>query len=203
MCYQALNWGADLICIIGADQVHPEDMLCRLLDRWREGYDVIGALVPCRGYVSWQDMKPFQPMAWRFRANAEGDFKFREFRGVEFDKDMVEVVTKEMGGMQRANFIGSGVLLFHRDAILSMKQPWFKETIANEESQDRIANMDCNFSWRLQNEGESTLWVDTTIDVKHIHAFSIDDSYQERFADWGEAQCWRPRYLQVRLEAGY
>ena len=30
LCEQAVKWGADLICIIGADQVHPSDLLPRL-----------------------------------------------------------------------------------------------------------------------------------------------------------------------------
>jgi len=93
------------------------------------------------------------------------------------------VVKREDGELVKANFIGSGVLMFHRDHLLSLKKPWFKETII-EESQKRIANMDCTFVWRLQDEGGATLWIDTTIMVKHLQIFGIDDTYSERFSDW-------------------
>ena len=44
--------------------------------------------------------------------------------------------------------------------------------------------MDTRFSWRLQWEAGATLWVDTSITVKHLHIFAIDDTFSERFADW-------------------
>lgn len=184
LCEQALNWGADLICIIGPDQVHPPDMLCRLIKRWEEGCEVVACLVPVRGYVAWQDMKPFQAMAWRFKTNTElGTNEYRVYRNMHLDADMIHVVKREDGDIVKANFIGSGVLLFHRDHLIALKKPWFNETIVKE-TMERIANMDCTFVWRLQDEAYATLWVDTTIEVKHLFTFEIDDTYSERFADW-------------------
>ena len=183
-CEQALNWGADLICIIGADQVHPPDMLCRLIDRWDQGYQIVAALVPVRCYVNWMDMKPFQPMAWRFKTNDEtGSTKLRPYRGMTYDRDMVHVITREDGDIVRADFIGTGVLMFHRDHLLALEKPWFRERVIDE-NYVRLATMDTTFVWRLQHEGCATLWVDTTIMVEHLHIFSIDDSYSERFSDW-------------------
>ncbi len=183
-CEQGLKWGADLICIIGADQVHPEDMLPRLYNRFMEGYQVVSALVPCRGFVRWQPMKPFQPMAWRFKTNDEmGDTKIRQYHGMKVDGDMIHVIKREDGDMQKINFIGSGVLMFHKDHLLSLKKPWFYETV-NTENMEREANMDCKFVWRLQQEARATVWVDTTIMVKHLNVMPIDDTYQDRFSDW-------------------
>lgn len=178
-CEQALNWGAELLLIIGADQIHPPDMLKRLTARFEEGCEVISALVPCRGYVHWQPMMPFQPMAWRFKVNNE----FRQYRGMELDGDMIHIIKREDGDLQRVNFIGSGVLMFHRDHLLALEKPWFRETI-HFEDQKRTANMDCVFVWRLQQEAYAKAWVDTTIMVKHAHVFEIDDTFSERFADW-------------------
>jgi len=184
ICEQALDWGAELICIIGADQVHPEDMLPRLYKRFEEGYDIVSALVPCRGYVHWQPMKPFQPMAWRFKTNNEmGSTKIRQYNGMKTDGDMVHVIKREDGEMVRCDFIGSGVLMFHKDYLLALEKPWFYESV-NHESQEREANMDCKFVWRLQHEGLGKVWVDTTIMVKHLNVFEIDDTYQNRFDDW-------------------
>lgn len=183
---QALAWGADLILIIGADQIHPEDMLERLVARWEAGHEVVAAMVPARGYVGWQEMKPFQPMAWRFRRTSTTDprsVRVREYRGMTQDADMIEVIDPAAGDMQQVNFIGSGVLLFHRDHVLSLAKPWFAETIERENYQ-RLANMDCTFVWRLQREAGARVWVDTTIKVRHLHAFEIDDTYSDRFVDW-------------------
>jgi len=183
ICEQALKWDADLICIIGADQVHPEDMLPRLYDRFVEGYEVISAMVPCRGYVNWQPMKPYQPMAWRFKTNDEMcSNKIREFNGMRTDPDMIHVITRNDGDVVKCNFIGSGVLMFHRDHLLALKKPWFFETI-NPEDMVREASMDCKFVWRLQQEANAVVWVDTTIMVKHLNVMPIDDTYQKRFAD--------------------
>ena len=40
------------------------------------------------------------------------------------------------------------------------------------------------FVWRLHAEAGAQVWVDTTIRVRHIHPFLIDESFQERFADY-------------------
>lgn len=182
ICEQALEWGADWICIIGTDQVHPEDMLPRLVARiMNDGCEVITALVPARGYVGWQDMKPFQPIAWRWKHSSQA--VLRGYKGMDADADMVEVIKPENGDLQRVNFIGSGVLMFHRDHLLALKRPWFSEMVEHE-SQQRISNMDCRFVWRLQMEAHATVWCDTTIKVKHLHTFQIDETYQDRFEDW-------------------
>jgi hypothetical protein len=185
-CEQALAWGADLILVIGADQIHPDDMLVKLIDRWEAKRQVITAMVPARGYVGWQDMKPFQPMAWRFKRTNSDDIlsiTSRQYRGMKMDADAIEVIDPKDGDFQRINFIGSGVLMFHRDHLLALKTPWFMESI-DPETYQRIANMDCVFVWRLQREAGAQVWCDTTIKVKHLHAFEIDESYGERFADW-------------------
>jgi len=187
LCEQAVEWGAELICIIGSDQLHPEDMLPRLVGRFYETRGgIISALVPARGFVAWQEMKPFQPMAWRFKNSEElGSTEFREYRGMDSDFDMIHVIKREDGELVRANFIGSGVLLFHEAHLRAMRKPWFYEQI-EPETQNRVANMDCRFVWRLQEEARAVLWVDTTILVKHLHTFEIDDTFSGRFADWGE-----------------
>lgn len=182
-CEKALKWGADLILCIGTDQTYPEDMLIRLVNRFRETGGVITALVPFRGYVGWQDMKPFQPLGWRLTNTGDGA---REFRGAEIDPDMMEPINPADGDLQRVNLIGSGVLLFHRDHLLALARPWFFDR-ADPETMHRVADMDSKMIWRLQIEAGATVWVDTTIKVKHLHIFSIDDSFQDRFSDWAES----------------
>lgn len=181
MIQQGLDWGADLICIIGADQIHPADMLGRLIDRWHETQGgVISALVPFRGYVSWQNMRPFQPMGWRI-VNKNGNV--REFRNMSDDPDMFEPIDPAAGDLQKVDVIGSGVLMFHRMDIEALSKPWFYYK-RDHETQARIADMDTKMVWRLRSEVQTQVWVDTTIKVKHLHDFEIDESFQNRFDDW-------------------
>lgn len=181
LCEQALAWGADLILILGADQVYHEDLLCRLIDRWNDptyNGSVIAALVPARGYIGWQDMEPFQRMAWRITGPVDAD---AVLRGEE--QNNVEVIDPEGGDMQPINFIGSGVLMFHRDHLLSLQLPWFQETI-NPLTYERLASMDSGFVWRLQAEAGAHAWVDTTIEVGHLTIMKADKTFAKRFADW-------------------
>jgi hypothetical protein len=200
LCEQALAWGADLICIMGADQVHPEDTLVRLVERWDQGYQIVAALVPARGYIGWQPMEPFQRMAWRIKpaAIASADAVLRGEA-----QNATELIDPAAGPIQRIHFIGSGVLMFHRDHLLALKQPWFVEQI-NPDTYERLASMDTTFVWRLQTEAGATVWVDTTIPVKHLHTFAVDDTFPARFPDWKVEGQGAPdvcMYQQFRKEA--
>lgn len=202
-CDQALAWGADLICIVGADQVHPPDMLHRLLARWEQGCEVIAALVPSRAYIGWQDMKPFQAMAWRLKRGSGLTVEaLNEGRDA---RNEVDVIDPADGDLQVVNFIGSGVLMFHRDHLAMMPRPWFSEAY-DPATLERTASMDTRFVWRLQAEAGATVWVDTTIKVRHLHAFEIDETYAERFLDWRQPGVGDPalcRYEQAgTLETG-
>jgi hypothetical protein len=182
-CEAALAWGADLICIVGADQIYQPDMLRRLVARWEQGCEVVAALVPARAFIGWQDMKPFQPMAWRLKPAAGVDLV--AVNESMLTRNEVEVIDPAAGELQTVNFIGSGVLMFHRDHLAAMKRPWFSEAF-DPETLERTASMDTRFVWRLQEEAGATVWVDTTIDVRHLHAFEIDRTFQDRFADWAQ-----------------
>ncbi len=178
LCEKALEKGADLICIVGADQIHPPDMLLRLIQRWNEGYEVISALVPTRGWIEHARMRPFQPMAWRIPSNEKNRIKMQQFEDVE---KFVELVDPDDGEIQKINFIGSGVLMFHRDHLLALEKPWFFETVEHE-TQRRIACMDTKFVWRLQIEAGAEVVVDTTIKIRHLHDMEIDDTFQHIFS---------------------
>ena len=183
-----MDWGADYILILGADQVYEPDLLERIAARMAEGYDTVAGFVPARCFLGWQDMRPFQPMAWRFKNMEQMDStEPRQYRGMQVDRDMIEVVDPKPGDdeMQRIHFIGSGVLAFRREHLEALAEPWFYETF-NPETYDRLAAMDTRFVWRLQWEAFADLWLDTTIKVKHIHPFEIDESFQYRFTDWSQ-----------------
>lgn len=183
-CEKALSWGADLICIIGADQVHPEDMLPRLLKRYEEtNGGIISALIPFRGVPCSQNLGPFGMSGWKLK---EEHIPFIKGGG-DVTCDMMERIVPENGPLQEANVIGSGVLLFSSDLLLKMQRPWFFEHIRPDDYQ-RYADMDTKFVWRLQVETGARLWIDTTINVRHLHVFEIDRTFEGRFKDWGRAE---------------
>ncbi len=171
-CERALAWGADLLCILGADQEYPGDMLPRLLEHWVVKRGIIAAMVPFRGYVSWNPMQPFQPLAWRAAAT-------------EDENQHLQLLTREGGALQRATIIGTGVVLFHSDLLRQLPRPWFAEAF-DPLTMHRTADQDSRFIRRLGEENGVSLWVDTTIKVLHDHVMSIDDTYQQRFADWAD-----------------
>lgn len=216
MCAKALLWGADLVCIIGADQVHPEDMLPRLVSRIASGYegrtvDAVAALVPTRGYVGTNGGAPFQPMAWRIAPNVEkgGNGTVRAShtpRVLSPGDGSLQVVTPEDGPMVKIDFIGSGVFMLRASLLRALPLPWFKERIIDEAMQAREPCMDTLFVYRLSRELHANVWVDTTLEVKHIHPFQIDRTFSERFADWaipgrGDRSCdYGPAYRRARAE---
>jgi hypothetical protein len=182
ICEKAVDWGASHILILGSDQTYSEDMIPRLIKRVEEDdCEVITAMVPTRGHVPWVDMRPFQPMAWRFKDNETP----RRYRSYEEDKDMIENIDPADGELQQIDFIGSGVLMFPVDDLLMIDKPWFAETF-HHESMRRRASMDTRFVWELKKKAGAKVWVDTTIRVGHINPMVIDDTYQYRFKDWQE-----------------
>lgn len=172
MCEQALAWGADFILILGADQTYDTDLIERLVRRYEATRGIIAAMVPMRGYVDWQPMRPFQPLAFRAPYT-------------DADDTQCAVIHREDGDFVRANIIGTGVVLFHTGLLTHLKKPWFAEHY-DRETWHRTADMDSGFLTRLQRETGTFLYVDTTIRVGHKHDFTIDDSFQQRFADWAD-----------------
>lgn len=167
ICEQAIECGASHVLIIGSDQIHPIDMIPRLISRVEDdGCDVISALVPTRGHIPRQEMKPFQHMAWKLHGDGSNS-----------------VVKVEDGDLQKIDFIGSGVIMFPIDCLLTIEKPWFKETY-DIKNMGRVACMDTRFCWELKVNAGIDVWVDTTIDVRHLSTFSIDRTYSKRFADF-------------------
>lgn len=183
---KALAWGADWICIFGADQSAPPDLLERLYARTLEGCPAVCALVPSRGYFAQNaGSKPFQPLAWRWKSTPLTDGGrpvVRQYRSQELDGDMIELIEAD-GTLQPVHIIGSGCIMFSRDHILALKRPWFSEAF-NPETYARAATMDTRFAWRLIVEAGAPLWCDTSIKIGHLTDMMIDDSFQDRFDDW-------------------
>jgi hypothetical protein len=178
-CEKAVEWGAELICIIGADQLHPHDMLSRLISGYMEKLGgMVAALIPFRGVPHGNLIPPFGLIGWRARQNWDALNGKTPNSPTQFDP-----VDPTIVGLQEANAVGSGAILFDVPTLLSIKRPWFYEHI-DPESYQRFADMDSTFVMRMQTEGGARLWIDATIDVKHLDIFPIDRTFSRRFADW-------------------
>ncbi len=153
-CFEkSLDWGADLICILGSDQVYQPDILQRLVDRHQAGCDAVAALVPLRIDVGSYGVGT--RLAW----------KLENKNFVPIDVDAAE--------LQRIDCIGSGVVLFPADVLRKLKKPWMKETIDGENF-NRIPNGDTGFVFRMSNEAGVKIWADTTIKVGHVTVQEIN-----------------------------
>lgn len=164
---QAVEWGADLIACLDVDQVYEPDILCRLVDRHREGYDVVAAMVPGRGYVSGTGMKPFQRLAWKLE-----------------DQQFVPVDPDD-GEMQPCEFPTSAAMIFRTSDLLKLRKPWYFFTYKPEDWK-QVQGEDGTFILRMLRDAGVKAWVDTTIRVKHAHVFHIDETFSSRFADWSQ-----------------
>lgn len=151
---KAQVWGADLICMLGADQVYEPDILERLLARYDEGYHVITALVPLR--EGFGENHTGERLAWR-----------------DVD-DKPQKIDPDAGDVQTIDFIGSGVVLFPTELLEKMSKPWMYYDIERETYQRRPSG-DTRMFWHMQTEGGAKTWVDTTIKVKHCHVMEVEE----------------------------
>ena len=176
---QAIQKKADLICILGADQRHPADTIERLVKHIEDGKDVVTAMVPSRNMVPRQTMKPYQPLAWRFKKKEPG----RIYSQPPKRDDHFEVVTREQGDLQEIDIIGTGVMMFKREHLEKLKKPWLQETIENRERFTCSNSTDSAFILRFRRELKLKVWLDTTIMIIHLDIFEIDDTFSERFSN--------------------
>jgi hypothetical protein len=84
------------------------------------------------------------------------------------------------------DFIGTGVVMFETKDLLRLKRPWLSNEIADGERLTRRASADVAFVHSFVHQLRLSLFVDPTIDVRHLHTFEIDETFSERFADWAE-----------------
>ncbi len=181
---RAVQKKADLICILGADQLHPADTIERLVKRIEEGCDVITALVPARNMVPGQNMKAYQPLAWRTKKKEPG----RMYSHPPKRDEHFEIVHPAEGDLQEIDVIGTGVTMFKREHLDKLKKPWLEEKIENKDGFTCSNDTDSRFILRFRRELQLKVWLDTTIKIKHLHIFEIDDTFQERFSDAGVSQ---------------
>jgi len=181
----ALSWGADAICLVDTDHVYEPDVMCRLIARFEDGYEIVAPRIPMRGYIRKLGFKPFQKLGWRF------DDKARSGEISVVDSKLIPIDPKD-GDIQWAELPNPGTLLFPAKFLRGMQRPWLYEFI-DRETFGLKGGGDTYFVRRLQVENSAKAWIDTTIEVKHLNIFAIDETYSERFSDWSEPGVGDPR----------
>jgi len=176
----ALNWGADLLCFMGADHFVDEDVFIKLVHHIEErGYEMACGWVPSRGTCG-PHRTPYPFLAYNVVDESKLDKKIPAV--LQWDPDNWEIITHGAES-QEIDVIGSGILMFKADVIRHMKKPWFFEFIQREPLFNRMPVQDSHFVFRCTVEGGNRLWLDTTIGAKHLDIFPIDETYTERFKD--------------------
>lgn len=164
ICEKGQEAGASHILILGSDQIHPIDIIPRLIKRVEEDKcDVISASIPANGNVG----------------------KLRWFQRTGWVKDGYEtaILNPSKGELQEIATIGSGVLMFPTVALDSMPQPWFRD-FCDPETLKFKGMTDTEFVTALAWSNKMKIWVDTTIEVRHLIPMEVDNTFEERFNDW-------------------
>lgn len=173
-CEKALAWGADFILQIDADQVYAPDVLLQFTKHMENGLDMVAAMVPQRGYTEGSGMRPFQRLAWKSEDGAT-----------------LVPVDVEDGELQKCFLPTCAALICRAKDVARLKRPWFRDQY-NELTWEREFAEDLHFVIHMQKELGLEAWVDTTIQVKHLHTFKIDETFSGRFADWEQPDRGEP-----------
>jgi hypothetical protein len=177
----ALNWGADLVCFMGADHFVDEDCFIKLVHHIDErGYEMACGWVPSRGVCGPDGGTPYPFLAYNIIDRSKIDPKIPAV--IQWDADNWEVITHGAES-QEIDVIGSGILMMKGEIIKDMKKPWFFEFIERAPLFNRLPVQDSHFVYRCTVEGGNRLWLDTTIGAYHLDIFPIDETYAERFKD--------------------
>lgn len=168
-CEQAIEWGAELIAQLDIDQTYDPDVLCRLVARFDQGYRIIAAMVPMRGYIEESKLPPFARLAWR-STNGGQDF---------------EPVDASEGEVVEVDFPTSACALFAVEDLKKLPQPWYFFEY-DTKTYRLVKGEDGLFFIRMKKHAGVLSYVDTTIRVRHAHVFEIDETFPRRFADWAD-----------------
>jgi len=190
---KALAWGATHICFLGADQLHDLDILVKFAKHCENGWPMVTALVPIRGWVRSEGVdKPFMKVAWKLKPEVET----QSIRELSMSAETLEMIDPSDGPYQKVAVVGSGAIMFDVDLLHNLKKPWFREADADDDAW-RPASMDTTFVWRMCQEAGGRFLCDQTINVAHLDVFPIDESYPERFNDWPKEKAEKTLYWDL------
>lgn len=158
---EASKWSPDMYFFAGGDEVFERDTITKLYP-YLEKYDMVSGMIPSRGVV---EGKPFPGLG--FKGDPYGEWE----------------VVKETDPPQEIQCIGTGVLLCRGDVFDCLPKPYFTEELDHDsQTFARSGPCDTRTIGTLVMRGKK-LFLDTTVLAKHLDAFQIDFTYQDRFSD--------------------
>jgi len=183
---KALAWDANLVMFNGADHLCDFDILVRMYDRIsKEGWDMVHAIVPARGVVG-EGGKPFKTISYKVvgpmpKENAVLYMPPGSTETISYDDEP-----------QETHISGTGNIMMKAEIFSGLTKPYFKEFIKKDGRYGRICVQDSDFVYRCTIESGAKMFCDTTIRIKHLDAFGIDETYSERFSDKEDQMDWSP-----------
>jgi hypothetical protein len=156
------EWEPDAYFFAGGDEVFERDTIPRLY-KHLDKYDMVSGMIPSRGVV---EGKPFPGLG--FQHNPFGDW----------------VVITEQDKPQEIHVVGTGILLCRGDVFDVLPAPYFTEEVDEGNlTYARTGPCDTRTIGTLTLKYDKRLFLDTTVRAKHLDAFQIDFTYQDRFSD--------------------
>lgn len=182
---KAQKWGADLIMFNGADHLCPKDIIPRMVKRIDEGWDMVQAMIPSRGICGVSGI-PFDSISYRI----EGPMP--EYQPMIYAKrESVKIIDKD-GEPQQSSVCGTGDIMMKAEILNGMVKPYFTEVLKPDKLYGRWPVQDSTFVYNCTVIAGARMLCDTTIKLRHIDIFPIDETYSERFKDKTGNPEWSP-----------
>jgi hypothetical protein len=187
---KAMEWGANAIMIAGPDHIVERDVMVKLWGHiFEEGWDMATGIISSRSALS-ADSGPFRYTAIKRKEGVQ--MPTPVVAQMIFSSKLYDVISKE-DPSQEIHCIGSGCLMVNRCVFEEMTRPWFVDHGQPDSLNfERSATNDTGFVMRATGHYGFRLWLDTSIDFRHLDIFPIDETYQDRFKDKDGIERWSP-----------
>ncbi len=182
---KAQAWGADLIMFNGPDHLCPFDILPRMVNRLKEGWDMVHAMVPCRGVIGYDGI-PFKAISYKIVGPMPKDNAI-----LHANPKSIEIVSYG-DEPQQTHICGTGNIMMKAEIFDGLQKPYFEESIKKDGLYSRYCVQDSQFVYQCTVEAGARLFCDTTIKLIHLDIFGIDETYTERFRDKTGIMDWSP-----------
>ena len=183
---KALSWGADLVMFNGPDHLCPFDIISRMVERLKEGWDMVHAMPPSRGVVG-VDGTPFKALSYKITGPIP---KERAVMG-GIPPSSIKVLSYD-DEPQSSHICGTGNVLMKSEIFDGLEKPYFQEEIKKDGKYSRYPVMDSTFIHRCTVEGGARMFCDTSIRIAHLDVFAIDDTFTDRWKDKQGEFDWCP-----------
>ncbi len=158
----ALAEDADVVVFLDADVIVPPEWLELMTKHLETGIRAVASVVPMRGRAH-EQYAPFEMMAWNV-----------------LDGELVPV--ERGSGLQKVDYVAMGASMFDVSIFREHPSPWTWHE-HGEGYKAKGSTADSIFIKNLRELGIE-VFADPSVEVKHLHTFQIDQTYESRFPEW-------------------